>query len=74
MKTLSPKQKQLVIDHLYPAAKCKDIRNALVMVINEGSSIYAAEAEHCINKNTLNPKVKRIKEMISFIDKLNDSE
>jgi transposase-like protein len=74
MKALSPTQKQLVIDHLYPAAKCKDIRSALVMVINEGTSIYAAEAEYNINKNTLNPKVKRIREMIDFIEKLNESE
>jgi transposase-like protein len=74
MRQLNNKQKELVIDHLYPAPKCKDIRSALTMVINEGTSIYAAEAEYSINKNTLNPKVKRIREMIDFIQKLNEAE
>lgn len=74
MKSLSPSQKTMVINHLYPASKCEDVRDALVMVINEGSSLYAAEAEYNINKNTLNPKVKRVKELIKFIETLNDSE
>jgi hypothetical protein len=72
MKTLNDVQKLAVIDQMYPSAKFHDDNQALICVFFNDWSVYKAEKEKDLSPNTLIKKVKRVRDMITFIESLND--
>jgi len=72
MNTLNDAQKLAVIEQMYPAAKFYDDNAALICVFFNDWSVYKAEKEKDLSPNTLIKKVKRVRDMITFIESLND--
>lgn len=70
MTKLNEVQITKVLDHLYPANKYATANQALINVFFNGWSIYKAEAQGDIAKNSLTKKVKRVRREIEFIESL----
>lgn len=70
MKTLNESQLLKVIDHLYDPKKHTAANHALINVFLNGWTVYKAELNADLPQNTLTKRVKRIREMINFIESL----